>query len=881
MKPFCNKFLGTGLALGLAALNLSAQSAAQFGNLPLRFEAGSPTKYIAHASGAEFAVSPVGAEFTLAKNDGQLASCQMQFIGANPGARMAGGQPLTATINYLLGNQPGQWRTGVPTFAQVRVDDVYPGVNVVYYGNRQKLEYDFDLAAGVNPAVIALRFAGAEKISVNQQGELVIRFASGEVVQHAPVAYQTVQGARQEVAAGYKILDARTATFALGSYNHGEPLVIDPVLRFSSYFGGDKGDTGWAIAVNTNTGSIYVAGQTFSNKDTNNTYGTFSKPGAYQTSYHGGKQAGDAFVARLDVDDTGTIWSLNYVTYLGGSGDDAAYAIAVDPAGNAFVAGATVSPDFPVTNTIPNGDKIHGKIDGQLHIYPTDAFVAELNTNGSKLLYSTYLGGDSAEAAHGIALDEADNAYVTGFTYSTNFPVKPYAFQSHLQCPPTFYINANAFVAEISAGGTNLNYSTFLGGTNFDVGRAIAYKNGRVFVAGYTSSTNFPTIHPLAGFEHLAGAAKNSQNKKKLLETPDVFVTAFACTVTNLNEISVTNLTVLYSTYLGGSNYDTATGIAADNNGSAYVCGYTSSKDFPNTATNVLDLHNGYDLVSGLHTNKTAAAVNTNGFLTRIDWDETNTIATNGYSALFGGHGTGKGVDVANGVAIDPAGNAYVVGTTTSTNFPVVTTNLSEYLTATINKHKGKKKGSDVFVIAFGPNGTNLLYSAYLGGDGNDYGNAIAVYSYSITNSTTISNVCNAYITGQTWSTNFPPVNALQSHRNGSNDMFIAVISTISTNIIPSDVITPPAPALLIVPENFSVASVQSKVAGSPSSPQAGISLKWQASLTDSNYDVEGSTDLTAGSWHPVPASLTYSNGCYHVTLPTTNGIQFFRLRRP
>lgn len=867
MKLFCNKILGTGLALGLAALNLSAQSAAQFANLPLRFEAGSPAKYIAHASGAEFAVSPAGAEFTLAKNDGQLASCQMQFIGANPDARMTGGQPLTATINYLLGNQPGQWRIGVPTFAQVRVDDVYPGVNVVYYGNRQKLEYDFDLAAGVNPSVIALHFAGAEKVSVNQQGELVIRFSSGEVVQHAPVAYQTVQGARQEIAAGYKILDARTATFALGNYNHGEPLVIDPVLSFSSYFGGDKGDTGWAIAVNTNTGSIYVAGQTFSNKDTNNTYGTFSKPGAYQTSYHGGKQAGDAFVARFDVDDTGTNWSLHYVTYLGGSGDDAAYAIAVDTAGNAFVAGATVSTDFPVTNTIPNGGKIHGKLDSQLHIYPTDAFVAELNTNGSKLLYSTYLGGNSSEAAYGIALDKADNAFVTGFTYSTNFPVTTNtAYQSHLQCPASFYINANAFVAEISTFGTNLNYSTFLGGTNFDVGRAIAYNNGRVFVAGYTSSTNFPTIHPLAGFEHLAGAAKNSQNKKKLLETPDVFVTAF-------DVISVTNLTVLYSTYLGGSNYDTATGIAADNNGSAYVCGYTSSKDFPNTATNVPDLSSGY-----LRTNKTEAAVNTNGFLTQIKWDGTN--ATKGYSALFGGHGTGKGVDVANGVAIDPAGNAYVVGTTTSTNFPVVTNNLSEYLTATINKHKGKKKGSDVFIIAFGANGTNLLYSAYLGGDGSDFGNAIAVYSYSTTNSTSTNTVCNAYITGQTWSTNFPAVGALQSHRNGSNDMFIAVIQTVSTNIISSHVVTRTVPELVIAPENISVSSVQSKVAGSPLSPPPGISLKWQASLTDSNYDVEGSTDLTAGSWHPVPASLTYSNGCYHVTLPTTNGIQFFRLHQ-
>jgi hypothetical protein len=902
MNLFCNKILGTGLALGLAALNLSAQSAAQFGNLPLRFEAGTPAKFIAHASGAEFAVSPAGAEFTLAKNDGQLASCQMQIIGASPAARITGDQPLATTINYLLGNQPGLWRTGVPTFAQVRVENVYPGVNVVYYGNRQKLEYDFDLAAGVNPAVIALHFAGAEKVSVNQQGELVIRFASGEVVQHTPVAYQTVGDTRQEIAAGYKILDAHTATFALGNYNHAEPLVIDPVLRFSSYFGGDKGDTGMAIAVNPTDRSIYVAGQTFSSKDTNNSPATFSTPGAFQTNYHGGRLTGDAFVARFTNDIAGNPHLL-YVTYLGGSGNDGALGLAVDTNGYAFVTGFTDSTDFPTTNALYS--HVGGGVDKYAKSHLTDAFVAELNTNGDKLIYSTYLGGSSMDAAYGIALDEADNAYVTGYTYSTDFPVTPNtAFRTNLQCPNSFYINANAFVAEISASGTNLNYSTYLGGTNIDEGRAIAYKNGRVFVAGYTCSTNFPMVHPLAGLDRLDGRTNAPLYKKTLLLTPDVFVTAFTCSVTNLTNptvLTVSNLTLLYSTYLGGSNYDMATGIAADANGSAYVCGYTSSMNFTNTATNYLSY--GYMAVTNrlLHTMTAETAVNTNGFLTRIDWNATNTTTSIGYSALFGGHGTGKGVDVANGVAIDPAGNAYVVGTTTSTNFPVVTDNLSTNLTATLHKRIGWPRSSDVFVIAFGANGTNLLYSAYLGGDGSDFGNAIAVYSYSTTNgttigtttngttisitiSTTISNVCNAYITGQTLSTNFPAVSALQSHRNGSNDMFIAVIQTVSTNIIIStntvsgNIVTRTVPELVIVPENISVTSVQSKVAGSPLSPPPGISLKWQASLTDSNYDVEGSTDLTAGSWHTVAASFTYSNGCYHVTLPTTNGIQFFRL---
>ena len=293
MKLSAKKILGTGLALGLASLSLFAQSAAPFGNLPLWFEAGTPAKFTAHASGSEFSISPVGAEFTLAKKTGETAACQLRFVGANPAARISGDQKLSGTINYLLGDDAGQWRAGVPTFAQVRVENIYPGVNVVYYGNRQKLEYDFNLAAGVNPSAIALRFDGAEKVSVDAAGGLVISLGSGEVIQHPPVAYQTIRGARQEIAATYKMLDAHTAAFALGAYDRSAPLVIDPVLTYSSYFGGDSGDTAWAIAVNPIDGSIYVAGQTFSTKNTNSPSQTFSTPGAYQTNYHGGKVTGD------------------------------------------------------------------------------------------------------------------------------------------------------------------------------------------------------------------------------------------------------------------------------------------------------------------------------------------------------------------------------------------------------------------------------------------------------------------------------------------------------------------------------------------------------------------------------------------------------------
>jgi hypothetical protein len=860
MNHLVKKILGTGITLALVALSVTAQNAAQFGNLQLWFEAGQPATFTAHASHSEFTISATGTEFTLSKNNGETAGCQLQFVGANPAARIVGDRQLAGKINYFIGNDPNLWQANVPTFAQVRVENIYPGINVVYYGNRQKLEYDLNLAAGVNPSVIALRFDGAEKISVNSRDELVITFNSGEVVQHPPVAYQTVNGTRQEIAVSYKILDAHTATLALGHYDHDEPLVIDPVLSYSTFFGGNYGDTGSAIAVNPIDGSIYVAGQTFSTKNSNNIPTlTFSTPGAYQTNYHGGKYNGDAFVARFDNSGTNLI----YATYLGGSLDDAAFAIAVDNAGNAFIAGATLSTDFPVTNSLPGGNKIAGVKDPNVGHYPADAFVAELNPSGSNLVYSTYIGGNSSEYAYGITLDEADNAFVTGFTYSTNFPVTTNAFQKHLMCPNSFYINANAFVTEIAAGGKSLLYSSYLGGTNYDIGRAIAYKNGNLFVAGYTSSTNFPvtnyipaltlietntftnTVNQVLTNEVVAitnffsGQHLNGSTNKYNYAS-DAFVTTF----------STTNLTEpLYSTLLGGTNNDEATGIAADANGSAYVVGWTVSTNFP--YTNALS---GFisNSLSYVHTNGTGYVVATNGFLTRIDWNGTN--ANIGYSVMFGGYG----VDIANGVAVDPSGNAYVVGSASSTNFPVTITTNDVYDGLSPTNHYYKTYiSSDVFVIAFNTNASTALYSAYIGGDDNDYGNAIAVY--------TTNNISNAYITGQTLATNFPiTVNAWQSHRNGTNDMFIADIQFSLAKF-----------SLVIEPGSL-ISAIQSKITGLPASELPAVSLKWP--ISTENYDVESSTDLT--SWSTIPASVANSNGWSQVTLPATNGVQYFRLHK-
>jgi hypothetical protein len=587
--------------------------------------------------------------------------------------------------------------------------------------------------------------------------------------------------------------------------------VIDPVLSYSTYYGGNYGEIASAIAVNPADGSIYVAGQTFSTKSTNGI--PFVTPDAFQTNNHGGSLTGDAFVARFD--NTGS--NLIYATYLGGSGNDGALGLAVDASGNAYVTGYTDSTNFPTQNALYN--HIGSLKDKGFSTYAVDAFVTELNPTGDALVYSTYLGGNSMDAACGIALDAAGNAYVTGYTYSTNFPVTPNAFQPHLMASNTVYLNANAFVSVIAAGGGSLNYSTYLGGTNFDQGNAIAFNHDRVFVAGYTVSTNFPVTNNLPGFQLL-----NGNNTKRLNGYPDAFVAAF-------DAANPASLSLLYSTFLGGTNNDVATGIAADAAGNAYVSGFTTSTNFPYTTTNVPYLTPAF-----VHTNNNAIhyQLATNGFLTQITWGGSHPAI--GYSAMFGG----KGVNVANGVALDPAGNAYVVGSATCTNFPVTPNNISGFLSATNSSQKGKGY-SDAFVIAFNTNASALLYSAYLGGSKIDYGYAIAV-----------DPVGNAYVVGQTTSTNFPAVNARQPHRSGTNDVFIAKISQNAS-----------APALAIEPENTS---------------PPGITLKWQ--MFPPVYTVESATDLAGTNWQTLPQTPAGTNGWYDLTLPATNGAQFFRLRR-
>jgi hypothetical protein len=719
----------TCLALGLTAATLHAGG---FGELPLYFEASSPARFVAQGNDAQFSVSPTEAQLTLQKSD-SVRSVQMQFKGANPASQIRGDGQLSGKINHFNGNQPAQWNVGLPTFARVQVEKIYPGIDLVYYGNEQQLEYDFTVAAGADPAAIAMHFSGADKISINAGGDLVLKLGRDEMLQPRPVIYQTIAGVRTDISGGYQLLDAHCVAFTVGKYDHTQPLVIDPFLAYSTYFGGTLKETGWAIAVNPTDGSVYIAGQTLSKKAISGkkhegefTKGEpFSTPGAIQEEFGGGKLTGDGFVARFD--STGT--NLIYLTYLGGNEDDFVSGIVVDAAGNAFVTGFTDSTNFPTHNALY--PTIHGVINHRNKVYPGDAFVAELDPSGSNLVYSTYLGGSGADSANAIALDSSGNVYVTGTTASTDFPVvNPIVYQLSGSANPTLSRLAgtnNAFVTKIGPGGSNVLYSTYLGGDSYDIAEGIAVDaSGSAVVSGFTISTNFPTLNAISYNLNEIG------DKKRKAIAYDAFV----------SKLTPDGSALIYSTYLGSTNNDVAYKVASDAAGNAYVTGYSASPDFPNTATNVPGLY------SNVVSNKNNST-DLDAFLTKFDPHGALV-----YSALFGG----KKNDIGYGVAVDAAGDAFVVGTTASKEFP--TNNIGTAF-STVQNTKNR-----IFVTAFNPTATALLYSGCLSGKKIDSGYSIAVDAAG-----------NAFIVGQSESKKYPITNAFQPFRNGKSDAVLTKIS--------------------------------------------------------------------------------------------------------
>lgn len=491
---------------------------------PNRGQAGSASRVVGRGAGFSVQFLDDGVGFT-------ARGAAESLVWLEPVARRARPEtesPLPGHSNYFRGPDPMQWRTGIPHFARVRYPGLFPGVDVVFYGNRGKLEFDCVVAAHADPAAIRFRLRGGSRPRLNRAGDLVVRTTGHELRFAKPVAYQALPEGRREVAAQFLLHGDSTVGFRLGRYDRTAPLIIDPVLLYNTYLGGTDIDIATAVTTDS-VGNIYVAGYTASS--------TFSTTaGSYKTTLAVGDT--DAYVMKLS--STGT--AILYSTFLGGNWPDVARGIAVDSTGAAYITGSTVGR-FPVTS---------GVVQETIADSPA-IFVTKLSPNGATLAYSTYLAG--AGSGQAIAVDSSNNAYVAGYTFTATYPVTAGVLQG------TYGGATDGFVTKVNATGSALVYSTFVGGRREDqVTGMVVDSSGAAYVTGFTSSDNFTTT---------TGAYRR---------TPPGGTDAFAA------KVQANGTAFVYSTYLGGANSDRAHAIAVDATGSAYIAGQTFSSDYPTTS---------------------------------------------------------------------------------------------------------------------------------------------------------------------------------------------------------------------------------------------------------------------------------------------------------
>ncbi len=455
-------------------------------------------------------------------------SLTMRLVGGNTGAAVTGLDPLPGISNYLTGSDPAKWTTGIIRYTKVQYAQVYPGVNLVYYGNQHQLEYDFIVAPGADYRQIRTHFEGARSVRVDASGDLLLETSSGQLRHRKPVIYQEWAGLRNPIPRGYAIGDGSQVGFDVGAYDPTKPLIIDPFVYFSTYLGGSGDDRPLGIAVDRQ-GNAYVTGST--------TSPNFPTKGPLQGA-GGGKT--DAFVTKID----GQSGAVVYSTYLGGSDDDTGRRIKVDAAGNAYVAGTTRSPNFPVTQNV-----FQNKLAGG-----SDAFVLKLNPAGNALVYSTYLGGIADDTANAFGIDPFGNAYVGGSTRSLDFPVTKTSFGN---APAG---GLDGFVTKLNTAGAALVWSGYLGGKGDDSVNALAVNSfGIAFVTGSTNSTNFPL--------------SDDPFQSTLAGGTDAFI-AF---------VDITGSFLGFSSYYGGNKDDTGTALIVDRNNPSrvFMAGVTLSHNFP------------------------------------------------------------------------------------------------------------------------------------------------------------------------------------------------------------------------------------------------------------------------------------------------------------
>jgi PKD repeat protein len=637
-------------------------------SLPLAFEENlgqtdASVRYLARGTGYALYLTDREAVLALRRTGVRNDTLTMRLVGSNRAPRIRGEERLSGVSNYFVGNDPTKWRTGVAHHGRVCYERVYPGVDLVFYGRDGRLEYDFVVAPGADPGIIQLEYAGASSIRVDGNGDLVLVLDHGEVRHHAPLVYQDVDGERRKVPGRFVLGKRDRVGFELGDYDRRTPLVVDPVLSYSTYLGGSASDYLEDMALYSD-GSVVLVGATSSTN--------FPLAGSpLHTSLSG---SSDAWISRLSASGA----ELVYSTYLGGSGGERAKAVGLDADGNAYITGDTDSSDFPVA-----GAPYQGTPPGNF-----DVFVAKLSPTGSALVYSTYLGGSlDSDGANAIAVAPGGEVVVAGHTVSDDFPIAGSPVQ------PTRHGVWDGFVTRLNASGSALVFSTFLGGSEYDSVRDLVLGgDGSVDVVGSTSSPDFSTAgSPVQGAlggesdafvlrlsamggallysTYLGGSADDYAHAMerdptgRLLVAGETASVDFPTVGTAIQgefgggtdgfvaELDLTAGSLVYSTYLGGSGYDWASGMAVDATGSAHVTGVTASNDFPIAGTPVQGVYGG-----GSH----------DAFLSTID--------PAGLALTFSSFLGGGDYDDGAAVAVDGSGNLVLAGRTKSTDFPLVGT---------------------------------------------------------------------------------------------------------------------------------------------------------------------------------------------------------------
>lgn len=605
---------------------------------------------------------------------------KLVFLNANKNANVAPAETADYKVNYFIGSDRTQWRTGIPTSKTVLYKELYKNIDLKVYGAEKEIEYDFIVKPGGTITDIKFEYGDVKKTSLDEEGRLVVETDFGEMKHNKPSCYQIIEGEKVEIVGQFKEICKNIYSFEVNDYNGEYALIIDPVvLVYSTYLGGSKFEYGRGIAVDK-SGAAYVTGDTSSDNFP-------TKKALF------GKRKGSGDIFLTKISPTGA--SLIYSTYLGGSSWENGMGIAVDDENAVYLTGTTDSKDFPTKNPYQKN-----------RVWFTDVFVAKIKNDGSDLIYSTYLGGWDFDRGYGIAIDKTGSAYVTGETSSSDFPTKNpiYKYKGGYW--------GDVFITKINKDGSDLSYSTFLGGSGNDGEPAIAVDaSGSAYVVGHTESNNFPTKNPFQG-------KKSSYS--------DVFIT----------KINPSGTSLVYSTFLGGKGEDYGSDIALDKKGAAYITGETTSSNFP--IKNAM-----YPKYKG-----GGAWLWEDVFITKVH--------PKGNALVFSTYLGGTGQDEGYSIALDNNDDIYVSGMTKSTDFPVKDA---------FQNNLGGGEWGDAFIVKIKPNGRTMEYSSYLGGSDSDGPEDITADEQGA-----------VYIIGYTRSTDFPTKKPIYKKIAGESDAFITKI---------------------------------------------------------------------------------------------------------